>query len=92
MRTLLVGISNSKIDICKGSFDNLKIPVHLDTSYSTDHNCGNQCSLKDVAKLEQLQTRVSKYILQDYISDYKSRLISLKILPLMMLYELNDVG
>lgn len=47
--------------------------------------------IKDVLKIEQLQRRATKYILQDYSSDYKSRLLSLNILPLMMLYELHDI-
>lgn len=47
--------------------------------------------LKDIVKLEQMQRRSTKYILQDYTSDYKTRLLSLNILPLMMLYELNDI-
>ena len=33
----------------------------------------------------------TKYILSDFISDYRSRLIALKILPLMMQLELYDV-
>ena len=31
------------------------------------------------------------YILNDYISDYKSRLIKLQILPLAYILELNDI-
>ena len=46
--------------------------------------------LKDIQKLEQIQRRATKYILQDYSSDYKTRLIALNMLPLMMIYELND--
>ena len=47
--------------------------------------------IKDITKLEQLQRRATKFILQDYDSDYKSRLLSLNLLPLMMMYELNDI-
>ena len=47
--------------------------------------------LKDIQKLEQIQRRATKYILQDYSSDYKTRLIALNMLPLMMIYELNDI-
>ena len=32
-----------------------------------------------------------KYILCDYISDYKSRLMRLNLLPLMYIYNLNDI-
>ena len=47
--------------------------------------------IKDIWKLEQLQRRATKYILQDYSSNYKHRLLSLSLLPLSMLYELNDI-
>ena len=47
--------------------------------------------IKDISSLKQLQRRATKFILQDYTSDYKSRLLSLNLLPLMMPYELNDI-
>ena len=37
--------------------------------------------MKDITKIEQLQRRATKYILQDYISDYKTRLTKLQLLP-----------
>ena len=40
--------------------------------------------------LETVQQRSTKYILQDYSSNYKQRLMSLKLLPLMYWYELQD--
>uniref|UniRef100_A0A1X7ULM5 Uncharacterized protein n=1 Tax=Amphimedon queenslandica TaxID=400682 RepID=A0A1X7ULM5_AMPQE len=43
--------------------------------------------VKDFVLLEQLQRRATKYILFDYQSDYKSRLSSLKLLPLMYRLE-----
>ena len=46
---------------------------------------------KDIKLLERVQRRASKYLLNDYSSDYKSRLISLKLLPLSMVMELNDI-
>ncbi len=48
--------------------------------------------LKDIALLESVQRRSTKWILGDYKSDYKSRLESLHLLPLMMMYELNDLS
>ena len=33
----------------------------------------------------------TKYILNDFTSDYRDRLISLELLPLMMFYELLDI-
>ena len=41
--------------------------------------------------LEKIQRRATKYILSDYVSDYKCRLTSLGILPLMMFFELQEV-
>ena len=41
--------------------------------------------------LESVQRRATKWILNDYVSDYKTRLSSLEILPLMMLYEFHDI-
>ena len=47
--------------------------------------------IKDICLLESVQRRATKWILGDYRLDYKSRLLSLKLLPLMMVYEINDV-
>ena len=48
--------------------------------------------IKDILLLESVQRRATKFILNDYSSDYKSRLTSLKLLPLMMHYELLDLS
>ena len=47
--------------------------------------------LKDIKPIESVQRRATKFILNDYTSDYRSRLIKLQILPLSMLLELNDI-
>ena len=47
--------------------------------------------LRDIDKIERVQRRATKYILNDFTSDYKSRLITLGILPLMYVFELNDL-
>ena len=47
--------------------------------------------IKDINRLENVQRRATKYILQDYTSDYKTRLLSLELLPLMLWFELQDV-
>ena len=41
--------------------------------------------------LERVQRRATKVILNDFSSDYKSRLVVLQILPLMMQLEVNDI-
>ena len=47
--------------------------------------------IKDIKLLESVQRRATKFILNDFTSDYKSRLIKLNLLPLMMFYELCDI-
>ena len=39
--------------------------------------CSQPYLLRDIAALEQLQRRSTKFILNDYVSDYKTRLIKL---------------
>ena len=46
---------------------------------------------KDIKIIEDVQRRATKFILNDYSSDYRTRLCKLHILPLTMLYELNDI-
>ena len=48
--------------------------------------------LTDIILLERVQRRATKFILNDYSSNYKSRLIALRLLPLMMVYELYDIS
>ena len=47
--------------------------------------------IKDITMLERIQRRATKYILNDYNSSYKSRLQQLNILPLMFIFELQDL-
>ena len=47
--------------------------------------------ISDILALEQFQRRATKYILNDYSSSYYSRLVALRILPLMYRLELVDV-
>ena len=47
--------------------------------------------LHDIAALEHLQCRSTKFILNDYVSDHKTSLIKLNILPLMYYYGLSDI-
>jgi len=47
--------------------------------------------MKDINKIEQLQRRASKYILHDFTSDYKTRLIKLQLFPLMYVLEISDI-
>ena len=47
--------------------------------------------IKDIIKLERVQRRSTKFILKDYESDYKCKLTSLNLLPLMLWFELQDL-
>uniref|UniRef100_A0A1X7V5Q9 Reverse transcriptase domain-containing protein n=1 Tax=Amphimedon queenslandica TaxID=400682 RepID=A0A1X7V5Q9_AMPQE len=47
--------------------------------------------IKHIIMLERIQRRATKYILNDYTSDYKSRLIALDLLPLSMVIEIADI-
>ena len=47
--------------------------------------------IKDIISLECVQRRATKFVLNDYSSNYKARLISLKLLPLMYWFELQDI-
>ncbi len=52
----------------------------------------NVCiAIDTIAIVQPLQRRATKYVLNDYVSDHKSRLIKLQILPLMYILDLNDV-
>ncbi len=42
-------------------------------------------------ELEGVQRRATKYILNDFTSDYKERLQALGLLPLMYILEMNDI-
>ena len=47
--------------------------------------------LSDIKALESVQRRATTFILNSYDSDYRLRLLSLQLLPLMMILEINDV-
>ena len=47
--------------------------------------------IQDISALERIQHRATKYILNDYVSDYKTRLIKLNLLPLMYTYDQCDI-
>ena len=47
--------------------------------------------LRDIANLEKVQRRATKFILGDYTSDYKTRLSALDLLPISYWLELLDL-
>ena len=48
--------------------------------------------IKHILLLESVQRKATKWILQDFNSDYRSRLCKLKLLPLMRQFEFNDIS
>ena len=47
--------------------------------------------LKDIKSLERIQRRATKFILGGSNKDYKTRLITLGLFPLMYFFEMNDI-
>ena len=47
--------------------------------------------MKDILNLERIQCYATKYILSDYTSCYKDHYINLRLLPLMYIFELQDI-
>ena len=47
--------------------------------------------IKDIVSLKTIQRRATKFILNDWKSDYRSRLIALHLIPLHYFFELQDV-
>jgi len=47
--------------------------------------------IKDINLIERIQRCAIKFILNDYTSDYKTRLLKLKLLPLMFTLNINDI-
>ena len=47
--------------------------------------------INDFTTLERVQRRATKYILNDFSTNYRQRLISLELLPLMYFLELLDI-
>ena len=43
--------------------------------------------MQDFTKLERLQRRATKYTLNDFSTDYKSRISQLKLLPLIYILK-----
>ena len=46
---------------------------------------------KDITLIEQIQRRATKFILNDYSSDYFDRLKQLNLLSLMYTFELSEI-
>ena len=48
--------------------------------------------IKDTLTLEKFQRQATKFTLNDYESDYKTRLLKLDLLPLMYILDFYDIS
>ena len=95
----IVSKAYKMLGLIRRSFSNsLPIPVKKQLYISLVRSHLLYCSVvwrphlrKDIVVLERLQRRATKFILSDYSLDYKSRLVSLDLLPISMTLELNDI-
>ena len=86
------------LHLIRRSISSTSISLRLSLYFSLVRSKLSYCSqlwrprlLKDIICLERVQRRASKFVLHNYTIDYKSRLISLKLLPLMYWLEIQDV-
>jgi len=47
--------------------------------------------IKDINLIERIQRRATKFILNDYTSDFKTHLLKLNLLPLMYTLDISDI-
>lgn len=87
--------------LIRRSFNSALLPTHVRKALyvSLVRSHLTYCSViwrpqyqRDILQLERVQRRATKWILSDYHSDYKSRLLALDLLPVMMVYELADLS
>ena len=95
---LILGKAYKILGLIRRTFSTNLVPVKKKLYISLIRSQLLYCSqvwrpflIKHILLLERAQRRATKYILNDYCSSYKSRLLNLKLLPLMYIYELNDV-
>ena len=47
------------------------------------------CNKADINQIEHIQRKATKYIINDYVSDYHTRLYNTKLLPLSFIKDIN---
>ena len=81
--------------VCRSFSNKLPVSVKKSLYLSLVRSHLMYCSViwrpYDIILLEKIQRRASKFLLNDYSSVYKTRLMSLNLLPLSMVMELNDI-
>lgn len=95
---LITGRAYRQLGLLRRTFANVrstaeKKKLYLSLVRSQMMYCSIWCLhlTKDILKLEKVQRRATQIILNDYISDYFTRLKSLNMLPLMYQLEINDI-
>lgn len=69
----------------------LKKSLYLSLVRSHLSYCSQLWRVKDFIKLEKVQRRATRFIISDLCGDYKARLTTLNLLPLMYWLEIADV-
>ena len=75
----------------KSDDSNFNIFDYIKFCSSVTRSSGKPLHVKDILSLERVQRRATKFILNDYVSDYKTRLRRLSFLPLSLWLDLRDV-
>ena len=71
--------------------------LHIESNYtyillwSNLYSIVYSCSKADPNQIERIQRKATKYILNDYVSDYPTRLHNTKLLPLSFIKDINDL-
>ena len=93
------GKAYGKLALIRRTFSH-HIPVHIKKSLYTalvksqllyGSQVWRPSLIRDIKSLERIQRRATKYILNDFTSNYKERLVALNLLPLMYVFELHDI-
>ena len=86
---LILGKAYKTLGLIRRTFSTTLVPIKKKLYISLIRSQLLYCSqvwrpykMKDILLLERVQRRATKYILNDYVSSYKSRLLNLKLLPL----------
>ncbi len=89
-----ISLNLIKRTIPANSSTNLKKQLYLSLVRSHLSYCSQLWRprhIKNIQNIERVQRRATKYILNDATSNYKSRLLQLKLLPVMNWLELQDI-
>ena len=75
-------------------FPKTKLVLYLSPVWSQITYCSHfWClhTISDIFSVERIQQKATKFILNDYSSDYRQRLVILNLLPISLWLELKDI-